>query len=214
MQHSGHFAKGLEKTLVRIDEISLDDKNPRLGNIEAIAKSYERFGQRKPIVTATRNGKTTVIAGNHQLMAARKLGWSHIAAVHVDEAEAESAAFAVADNLTHDLGSYDFIKLSALVDSLSSEGVSYESIGFDELSVADIAAIVEPETDNESEELISKRYSEFTMRTLVVHMTIPEFEFIQSKMSSFGSNHGISTNAESMVRMIEIATGKEAPPWN
>ena len=59
-------------------------------SIEAVARSYEAFGQRKPIVARRlrreRNGFPTgeVIAGNHQLQAAKSLGWTHIAVVFTD----------------------------------------------------------------------------------------------------------------------------------
>ena len=48
-----------------------------------------------------------VIAGNHQLAAARKLGWDQIAVLYVEDDELTAKAFALADNRTADLGTYD-----------------------------------------------------------------------------------------------------------
>lgn len=117
--------------------------NPRKGDIDAVARSYERFGQRKPIV-ATRDG--TVIAGNHQLLAARKLGWQKIAVVFVDDDDITSKAFALADNHTADLGAYDNELLAelisdVLVDSELLQATSYTEKDLDELiKQLDIAA--------------------------------------------------------------------------
>ena len=87
--------------------------NPRRGDIPAVAGSLERFGQRKPIVA--RSSDRVVIAGNHTLAAALSLGWSEIAVVFVDDDEATSKAYALADNRTGDLGAYDDEALLALL---------------------------------------------------------------------------------------------------
>lgn len=86
--------------------------NPRRGDVAAVARSLKRFGQRKPIV-ARRDG--TVVAGNHTLQAALDLGWKHIAVVWVDEDEATSKAFALADNRTSALGAFHPGDLAAMV---------------------------------------------------------------------------------------------------
>ena len=59
--------------------------NPRLGDVEAIASSYKEFGQVKPIVVIQNSdGKYTIIAGNHQYEAAKRLGWDSIACTIFD----------------------------------------------------------------------------------------------------------------------------------
>lgn len=78
-------------------------------------RSYERFGQRKAIV-ATSDG--TVIAGNHQLEAARQLGWDEIAVVFVDDDLDTARAYALADNRVGDLGSYDQALLADLIGAV------------------------------------------------------------------------------------------------
>lgn len=99
-----------------IDSLRNLPGNPRRGDVEAVKRSYQRFGQRKPIV-ARRDG--TVIAGNHQLLAARALGWTEIAVVYVDDDEMTAQAFALADNRTADLGYYDNEALANLIHAVS-----------------------------------------------------------------------------------------------
>jgi ParB family chromosome partitioning protein len=125
----------LESLSTPIGELHTLPGNPRRGDVEAVMKSYRRFGQRKPIV-ATPDG--TVIAGNHQLEAARRLGWTHIAVVVSDDDELTAQAFALADNRTSDLGTYDRDSLLALLESVA---VSPEDLAATSYTEADIAAI-------------------------------------------------------------------------
>lgn len=98
-----------------IDKLNLLPGNPRRGDVDAVAKSLAAFGQRKPIV-ARRDG--TVIAGNHTLQAARQLGWPEIAVVWVDDDDTTAKAFALADNRTAELGTYDDQLLADLISEV------------------------------------------------------------------------------------------------
>ena len=99
-----NIAADLMPLATPISDLRTMPGNPRKGDVEAVKRSYDRFGQRKPIV-ALPDG--TFIAGNHQLLAARALGWKEIAVVRVDDDDQTAKAFALADNRTSDLGSYD-----------------------------------------------------------------------------------------------------------
>lgn len=118
------IAEDLKALAVPLDNLELMEGNPRKGDIDSVKRSYEAFGQRKPIV-ARRTGiaenglsKGIVTAGNHQLQAARALKWKEIAVVFIDEDEQTSKAFSVADNRTHDLGTYDDTELKALLKEI------------------------------------------------------------------------------------------------
>lgn len=125
---------------VDIEELSPLEGNPRVGNVSAIMSSYEEFGQVKPIV-ARRNddGTATVIAGNHQLEAARALGWDKIAVVFLDADDKRAIAFAIADNRTMELG---YTEPELLEDLLLDISEYYpellEGLGWDEFEMASI----------------------------------------------------------------------------
>jgi hypothetical protein len=106
--------------LVPVGDLSELPGNPRRGDVEAVKRSYATFGQRKPIVGRRMgDGTAVVVAGNHQLKAAKGLGWSHIAVVWADDlSEDEARAFALADNRVADLGTYDDTDLLALLESV------------------------------------------------------------------------------------------------
>lgn len=59
-------------------------------SIAEIAQAYDRYNQQRPIVC---DAAGVVRAGNGQLAAARRLGWTHIAVVRSDLQGAELTAF-------------------------------------------------------------------------------------------------------------------------
>jgi hypothetical protein len=120
------IAPDLKPLCVPIENLSLMEGNPRKGDVEAVKRSYEKFGQRKPIVARrlkiADNGfwSGTVTAGNHQLQAAKALKWKEIAVVFIDEDETTAKAFSLADNRTHDLGTYDDAELNEILKEMEA----------------------------------------------------------------------------------------------
>ena len=97
--------ESLKSLAVSIDSLHGLEGNPRKGDVDAVAASLARFGQRKPIVARRDDG--TIIAGNHTWQAAKKLGWQEIAVAFVGDDDVTAQAYALADNRTAELGSYD-----------------------------------------------------------------------------------------------------------
>jgi hypothetical protein len=111
-----------------IDKLSSLPGNPRRGVVDAIAKSLDVFGQRKPVV-ARRDG--TVTAGNHTLAAALQLGWDELAVVWTDDDETTGDAWALADNHTGDLGGYDNDALAAMLSGVQdADAVLFAATGY------------------------------------------------------------------------------------
>jgi ParB family chromosome partitioning protein len=125
------IAPDLASLAAPIDDLKPLPGNPRRGNVDAVARSLARFGQRKPVV-ARPDG--TIIAGNHTWAAARKLGWAEIAVVRVADDDTEAFAFALADNRTAELGGYDQESLAAMLaevadtDALLATGYTAEDV--------------------------------------------------------------------------------------
>lgn len=117
--------------------------NPRRGDVEAIKASLQRFGQYRPIV-ARRIGRTgQVLAGNHTLIAARELGWSHIAVTWVEATDDEALRIVAWDNRSSDLGRTDEAELARLLETLPDLGGT--GYGRDELDgILQRAAAQEP----------------------------------------------------------------------
>jgi DNA modification methylase len=127
---------GLAVELELLDPL---DGNPRRGDVDAVARSYGEFGQRKPIVARhTHDGRGEVLAGNTQLAAAKQLGWPAIAVVWVDDDDLRAKAFALADNHTAELGSYDTVALAEMVGLVAADA---ELLGATSYTAADLAEL-------------------------------------------------------------------------
>jgi ParB/RepB/Spo0J family partition protein len=140
-----NVAKDLESLLIPIDQLTPLENNPRRGDVKAIMASYGEFGQVKPVVIRPNNdGTATVIAGNHQVEAAKKLGWTHIAAVSYDVDDSRAIAFALADNRTMELGHTETSALNeVLVDVSDIYPELFEQLGWDEFEIAEMEEMVE-----------------------------------------------------------------------
>ena len=73
-------------------------------NLDAIRGSLARFGQQKPIVV---DSAGVIRAGNGTYMAAKALGWETIDVVRTGLEGLDATAFAIADNRTSDLSTFD-----------------------------------------------------------------------------------------------------------
>lgn len=102
-------------------------------NIKAVADSYDAHGQRKPVVVqrVADNGTRMVVrAGNGQVEAAKRLGWTHVAAVVIDENDKEAIAFALRDNRTAELAEWDLENLGWSLKALDEAGIAPTDIGW------------------------------------------------------------------------------------
>lgn len=126
-----------------VDHLAQLTGNPRRGDVDAVARSLGAFGQRKPIVANRRTGE--VIAGNHTLQAARQLGWDSIAVVWVDDDPTTASAYALADNRTAELGSYDEPALAALISQVHDADLDLlAATGWDGDDLQDLLDRLEP----------------------------------------------------------------------
>lgn len=141
----------LRPLLVPLSAVTQHPDNPRQGDAGAVAASLARFGQQKPIVVQKSTG--WIVAGNHTWQGATMAGelertlfpdaedrgadWTHIAAVLSDLDDLEAKAYAIADNRTSDLGTYDDERLARILAELASVdslvGIGYDGEDVDEL---------------------------------------------------------------------------------
>ena len=137
----------LTHMLVEVDDLQHLPGNPRKSDVDAIAKSYQEFGQLNPIVAVkSDDGSIIVLAGNHQLRAARDvLGWTHIAAaVHDTLSEEQALAFAALDNHWHVIGGIDDelqYELIRAADGAAAE--VFDAVGWDDFAMAAMEDIVD-----------------------------------------------------------------------
>ena len=123
---------------ISITDLSLDPKNARkhsARNLEAIAASLEKFGQRKPIVVH----RGVVLAGNGTLEAAKSLGWTEIDVAEVpDDWDNDTAkAYALADNRTAELAEWDESELAKQLLELQDADWDITELGFEITKILD-----------------------------------------------------------------------------
>lgn len=116
-----NIIEALRPLATPIDDLHLDSANARTGHdIERIAGSLSQYGQRKPIV-ANRSEANKVEAGNGTWQAAKSLGWTHVAAVFVEDDPMTAVGYAIADNRTAELSRWDLETLQTLMASIDPE---------------------------------------------------------------------------------------------
>jgi hypothetical protein len=169
---------------VKIADLSFDSENARIhptDNQEAIRRSLETFGQRKPIVVSSVN---TVVAGNGTMQAALDLGWETITVVRIPEdwSEDQIRAFAIADNKTTDMSKFDVAVLKSQLQDLHVSEFDIDMLGFsvDELdSLGEVSAVAgsvsDSDWDDEDDDLPVGREvgGEYTSKIM-----IPQYEVV------------------------------------
>lgn len=229
----------LKPLAVGLDQLDTLEHNPRKGDIEAVAKSYETFGQRKPIVArrlGERNGKTygEVLAGNHQLAAAKQLGWSEIAVVWVEDDDKTAAAYAIADNRVGLLGEWDVEKLLESLTDL--DGDLLDATGFTLDDVDDFHALLqEGETsvtgsveaaekagdgkvdtdvnvkaDSTYAEFL-ERYAQRATRGVVLEFPADQYAWVNENFVLYRKTNGIESNTEAVIDLLARANNTVAP---
>jgi hypothetical protein len=121
----------LRHLLVDINELVPDPRNARAHderNLQSVMASYEEHGQRKPIVVKL--PERIVEAGNGQLAAAKRLGWTHIAALMVKEDATAARKYALRDNRSAELATWDLQQLSTDLRELKELGTELDSLGW------------------------------------------------------------------------------------
>jgi len=129
---------------VPLESIHLNPSNPR-HNDEAVGpvkQSIARFGFRVPIVVNRCTG--LVEAGNTRLKAARELGLTEVPVIWADDDEVTALAFALADNRTAEIATWDEPALAGLLGRLESAG-ELTATGFSDDDLAGLVAKLEME---------------------------------------------------------------------
>lgn len=209
---------------VKCDSLKFDPANARQHsdrNLETIQKSLTQFGQRKPIVV----WKDTVIAGNGTLRAALALGWTDIEITRVpdDWTKDQITAYAVADNRTSDLASWDEEVLLDILADLNGFDLLAAS-GFTDQEIDDLRAIVEeaePDvthptnvTDSLTISDLAERYANRATRQLVSDYPNHVFVWVVERLGKLRLERELDSNSQAIVYLVEEYYREEAPEWN
>lgn len=116
-----HINRDLRSLARAMGRLRPDPNNARIHderNVETIRASLALHGQQTPIVLEA-DGKT-VKKGSGTLVAARLLGWKWIAAIRYDGKPENVAAYAVTDNRSAELATWDEVVLAQIFRDLDA----------------------------------------------------------------------------------------------
>jgi hypothetical protein len=237
MPNTPYIAEDLAPLVVPIETVVGMNRNPRSHgdrSIDAIRRSLTGFRQLKPVVLHA-DGRT-VIAGNGTLQAAIALGWTHIAVVKSGLDGVRATAYAIADNRTADLSSFNTNILADTLRSLDAAGaveIGYTSgeldsiFGVNPLSQPSSAPTAAPSVNSDSTQHF-RSISEATVpsqtasvglienevqpmgdfSTIVVTGTREMINRIRTRLDRMRQEHGLQSLAEVIDRLI----GEENQP--
>lgn len=134
-----HITESLRPLAVPIASLTLDPANARRHpekNLGAVEASLRLYGQRKPVVV--RRQGMIVEAGNGTVEAAKRLKWTHVAAVIVDDDPITATGYSIADNRTAELAEWDDEALSKLLLELHKDEVDLDALGWSERELDDL----------------------------------------------------------------------------
>ena len=218
----------MEIEMIDLSDIEIYPNNPRKGNIDLIAESLKNYGQYKPITVNKRNNQ--ILAGNHTYQAAEQLGWGKIAVTFVDVDDATAAKIVAIDNKTSDMGVYDTEKLLELLDELPD----LSATGYTQDDIDSLMALLDEETTpNLGSDMhltpkvgetglsnvnigtslaeYAERYAQKTTRMLMMDYENNLYIWLVEKLAAYREKHGIASNADAIVKLMEDESGEKAP---
>ena len=191
-----------------IKEIIEDPENARehgARNLEAIEKSLAAFGQQKPIVI---NKEGKVIAGNGTLQAAQAIGWETIQVVKTELPELQQKAFAIADNRTAEMATWDEEVLARTIKELAKiDQFLPVQIGFDENEINKILSESDQIEKLAIENLDDSGVDDDT-HTVVLSFSATEYAAFGKCIAILKESHGIQDVTQAVVAAVEQVTGR------
>jgi ParB/RepB/Spo0J family partition protein len=103
--------------LVAVEKLRLHPRNPRRGKVDQIAESIRVNGFTAPLIV--QKSSMTVLAGNHRLKAAVKLGMPEVPCIVVDVDDDRALRILLADNKTSDDATNDQAALAVILHDIS-----------------------------------------------------------------------------------------------
>ncbi len=204
---------------VDINDIKRNPQNYRrhpLAQIDRIAASFERFGQRKPLVVQRKNNELVLIAGEgglealHLLAKKNRAQWCQawVTLVPDDWQESDVIGFLIADNETSRGVENNNELLADILERQTLSGHDLASLGFsaddyNELLAsidrnAPVSSTVEPTKDT--------RLDEFTFgetRQLVFHFDVVVYAEVIERLARIREAHQLETNTDVFLLLLD-----------
>lgn len=192
-------------TSVALADLTLDPQNARLHsieNIEAIKASLAEFGLRKPIII---NPENIVLAGNGTVRAARELGWKTITCIVFTGTQEEERAFAIADNRSAELGTWDEVGLAELLTSLDDGLLA--AAGYTPMAVDDLLAEIQ-ESQTITLPDVDDRFAAMATRSLICTYPRADYDKVIALFGAARARYGFDSNSETLAHLLDVMIGE------
>ena len=201
-----YITPAIRSLAIPIGTIVPDPKNARAHNernIEVICNSLKEHGQDTPIVIE--KGTNLLIKGHGRLMAAKLLGWTHIAAVAIEPSSATSRmSRSLVDNQSASLATWDYDSLMSSLNQLVEEDVDIEKIGF---SQEDLVPLLAAQDNKQEEEKPKKK------NPPPIKLTWDQRSVFDSALSSMREEYGAEISEGRVLELIcaDFLSGRGYP---
>ena len=217
---------------VNCNELFLDAYNARQhseAQIKAIAKSLQEFGQQRPLVVDKNN---IVYAGNGTLQAALSLNWEKVDVVVLPfDDPIKCRAFAIADNRTSDLSTWDNAELVKSLEEISNHNL-LDTVGYSSYDFYDLKALLsEMEavalynsgifegTDDSAENVAIEKtmndkkidYMNRAIRSIMLEYPLEQFAWVINILTKFRAEKDVQSNADALLLLLKDYSGEDYP---
>jgi hypothetical protein len=217
---------------VNSKDLVLDPNNARQhseAQIKAIAKSLEEFGQQRPLVVDKNN---VVYAGNGTLQAAQSLNWEKVSVVVLPfDDPIKCRAFAIADNRTSDLSSWDNAELVKSLEEINNANL-LDTVGYSSYDVDDLKALLSEmeavalynsgifeDTDSSEENVAYEKtmmdkktdYMNRAIRSIMLEYPLEQFAWVINILTKFRVEKDVQSNADALLLLLKDYSGEDYP---
>ena len=210
----------LKTEVVSMDTLNHDPENARQHSerqIKAIATSLKEFGQQRPLVVGPNN---IIYAGNGTFEAAKQLGWNEISIIKLPfDDPVKCRAFAIADNRTSDLATWDNESLLDSLEQISGANL-LEAVGYLNSEIDDLKALLEESEPIAGQEgiwygtdlrTLTEKYEGRSERQIVLIFPNQQFVWVVEKLQILREDNGMETNAEAIIQLLASHFNEKAP---
>lgn len=177
---------GTVKALYCLADLILDDNNARSHDerdLNAIAESVEQFDQQKPVVI---DAEGIVRAGNGTCLALMARDQEFVWGVQSKLKGAKAIAYALADNRTAELSSWDYGIVAETLKALENKGHDIQRLGWDEFELENL---LRPQIQNpdDGDDFDTTGIVE---KLVMIKLTQPQHKIVSAAISHYRSEHG------------------------
>jgi len=205
---------------VPVEQLAEHPANPRVGDVDAIVAAITANGWHGALLAQRSSGH--VLAGNHRLRAARRLGMATVPVLWLDVDDGAAQRILVADNRASDFGYFDEDALIALLQDQAPDDLAAMLYSEADLAVL-VPADYPPAGDATTAEVTNlgdvdpavqlntpgsagtAGYLATQARSVVLPYPLPDYVTVTDQLRQLRQARSVPTNAELVAQLVAEA---------